>query len=56
VVVVAGTPTNYCLAADNHGGALLSWGIGAGDSEKSYVQFISSGGSRLWGSGIRLDK
>jgi len=56
VVVVAVTPTNYCLAADDRGGALLSWGIGAGGSEKSYVQFISSGGSRMWGSGIRLDK
>jgi hypothetical protein len=56
VVVVDGTPTNYCLAADNHGGALLSWGIGAGGSEKSYVQFIGPGGSRLWGNGIRLDK
>jgi hypothetical protein len=56
VVVVAGTPTNYCLAADDHGGALLSWGIGAGGSEKSYVRFIGPGGSRLWNSAIRLDK
>jgi hypothetical protein len=56
VVAIGVTPTNYCLAADNHGGALLSWGIGAGGSEKSYVQLISSSGSRLWGSGIRLDR
>jgi hypothetical protein len=56
VVVVTGTPTNYCLAADNHGGVLLSWGVGAGSSEKSYIQDISSGGSLQWGNGIRLDR
>ncbi|HJX36881.1 MAG TPA: hypothetical protein VJ280_08010 [Dehalococcoidales bacterium] len=56
VAVVTGTPTNYCLAADNHGGVLLSWGVGAGSSEKSYIQDISSGGSLQWGNGIRLDR
>ena len=53
IKVLNGDATNYLLAIDGQGGAIVSWGDGV--SGDSYIQRVNAQGTTLWGNNrIRL--